>query len=88
MKLKFDSKEWNWIDSVKGVLNLESPHTNEGFVLDSVNKVVEYLTYYRFVNDYVHIDSIREAVVNCAIELGCVYDDVYELERDIRNYYI
>lgn len=88
MKLKFDTKKWNWIDSVIGTLNIESPRTNEGFMLDTIDKVIEYLTYYRFVDDYVYIDCIREAVVNCAIELGCIYDDVYELETDIRKYYI
>lgn len=88
MKLKFNTSNWRWIDSVVGTLNMESPRTNEGFMLDTIDKVIDYLTYYRFQNDYVHIDYIREAVVNCALELGCVYSDVYELEHDIREYYI
>lgn len=88
MKLRIDTEKWHWIDKQIANLEIATLLTKEGFVLKDIDDVAYYLADYQFAYDYVHIDSVREALLNCATELGCVYNDVYELEEDIRRYYI
>lgn len=89
MKLYYNSANWNWLSPVEcGYLEMENTTTNEGFELKCIDDVASYLALWRFNNDYVHFDYIREAIVNCAKKLGCIYHDVDELEHDIRKYYI
>lgn len=87
MRLNFRTDHWNFYFSEICSIEIENLNVNEGYRLDDVDDVVNYLTY-RFADDYVSIYSIREAIYDVTHELGCVYRDVYELEKDIRKYYI
>lgn len=71
----------------KEQLEIEDNSTKEGWILRDINDVINYLDI-EFSYDYVYIETIKEAVENCINELGCIYKNVYELESDIRRYYI
>lgn len=71
-----------------GELEIENINVKEGWKLSSLDEVSWYLTYVAFAYDYVDRSCIDEAIANVVTELGCSYADVYELEKDIRRYYI
>lgn len=71
-----------------GGLKINSLDNAEGWGLNELYDVVQYLAYCRFLYDYVDESYIYDAVMNCINELGCVYEDLDELESDIRRYYI
>lgn len=79
-----------WLGGEKylGDLEIENINVKEGWKLTDLNEVSWYLTYVAFANDYVPRESVDEAIANVVTELGCSYADVYELEDDIRKYYI
>ena len=89
VKLKFNTQDWWWLPPYQaGYLALENNITTEGFVVNSFDDLCNYLAIWRFNNDLICYDSIREALVNCALELGYVFSDVDNVENDIRAYYI
>lgn len=90
MTLTFNTKDWGWLSDYWRQCNLEIENlaVKEGYTLSDIDDVVYYLTYWRFANDYVSQYSIRDAIYEVCTELGCIYHDVYELESDIRKYYI
>lgn len=85
-----NTKEWNFFPSYCRTISIdmENTVTNEGFRLKSMNEVVDYLADFCFAYDYVCYESVRDAVYECATELGNIYADVYELEKDIRDNFI
>lgn len=90
MVYTFNTKDWGWLPEYWRVceIEIEDNEVDEGYSLKSIREVVDYLAYVLFADDYVHYESIREAVYDCATKLGCIYADVYDLENDIRRYYI
>lgn len=88
MTLEYRTDHWDFYFSEPCTLEIENLNVKEGYTLKDIDDVVAYLTYVCFANDYVSIYSIREALYDVSKELGCVYEDVYELENDIRRYYI
>lgn len=88
MILNFNTDHWDFYFSEPCSIEIENLNVKEGYTLHDIDDVVYYLTYWSFANDYVSQYSIREAIYDVTKELGCVYEDVYELEQDIRRYYI
>ena len=89
VKLEFNTEDWHWFPPYqKGYLALENNVTDEGFVINSFDDLCNYLAIWKFDNDLVYYDSIREAIVDCAMELGYVFLDANDVERDMRTYYI
>lgn len=90
MTYTFNTKNWGWLPDYWRTfsLELEDNEVAEGYKLRNIDDVVGYLADVVFADDFVHFDNIREAVYNCATELGCIYADVYELADDISRYYI
>lgn len=90
MTFTFNTKHWNWFPQYWGTkeIELEDNTTKDGWVLRGTDDLITYLCYVLFAYDYVAWESIQEALYNVATELGCVYRNVYELEMDIRKYYI
>ena len=66
-------------------LYINSLDVNEGYTIKSLPELVNYLCYRDCTVAY---EFMEQAVINCATELGCVYQDIYELEKDIHRYYI
>ena len=79
---------WLGGEKVLGELEIENINVNEGWKLTTLDDVSWYLAYVSFANDFVARECIDEAIANVVEELGCTYRDVYELENDIRRYYI
>ena len=79
-----------WLGGEKliGELEIENINVNEGWRLNTLDDVSWYLTYVSFANDFVDRTCIDEVIALVVKELGCSYADVYELENDIRRYYI
>ena len=90
MVYTFNTKDFGWLPDYWRVceLEIEDNEVDEGYTLKNINDVISYLTNVSFADDYVQCDYVKEAVYNCATELGCIYGDVYDLENDIRRYYI
>lgn len=90
MLLKKNTKEWEFMPEYCRPIELEIENTitDEGFEINSMDELVEYLAYWKFANDYVGMYWMREAIYNVATELGCIYEDINELVHDLRKYYI
>lgn len=88
MTLEYRTDHWDFYFSEPCSLTIENLNVREGYTLKDIDDVVAYLTYVLFAYDYVSIEAMREAIYDVSTELGCVYEDVYELESDIRQYYI
>lgn len=88
MILEFNYDHWDSCYSEPCSIKIENLNVKEGYTLHDIDEVISYLAYTCFANDYVSPCSIREAIYDVINELGCVYEDVYELEQDIRKYYI
>lgn len=85
-----NTQEWEFMNPYCRTISieLEDNKTKEGFRIETMDELVNYLAYYTFEKDYVGMYWMREAVYNVATELGCVYQNVDELESDLRRYYI
>lgn len=88
MIFRKNTADWHWIYPELIELEMENTKVDEGFELKSMDDVVNYLADFSFFNDFVAYGSIQEVVYNVCTELGCVYEDIHELESDIRKYYI
>lgn len=90
MTLTWNTKDWGWLPCYwrQATLTLENNKTKDGWVLNSIDDVVYYLADVEMADCYTAFGFMQEAVFNCATELGCAYEDVYELAEDIRKYYI
>ena len=85
-----NTKDWGWMPEYWRTFTIELEDTNvkEGYALEDVGDLVFYLANVSFWEDGVYFEFIEDALLKCATELGCVYRNVYELENDIRRYYI
>ena len=66
-------------------LYINSLKTIEGETIWNLPRLIEYLCSRDCTVSY---ESMEEAVAKCAMELCCVYRDIYELEEDIHRFYI
>ena len=89
MTIYYDTSKWNWLPQYhyRGSLEIENTNTEIG-VINNINDLVFYLNTFEFGDDFVCYEHIQESVINCARELGCIWEDIKELADDIRRFYI
>lgn len=88
MIFRKNTADWHWIHPELIKLEMNNTKVDEGFELTNMDDLVSYLAYFTFANDYVEYGCIQEVVYYVCTELGCVYENIHELESDIRKYYI
>ena len=91
MLLKKNTGDWDYFPQYRKVIQieLEDTITDEGFEIDSMDKLVDYLTHWKFASDYIALDYMREAIFNLAEDnLGSSYRNIAELVFDLKRNYI
>lgn len=66
-------------------LHFNSLEVGEGYTLRTTEELIHWLCHRNYTVSY---DFMKDAIISCAEELGCIFRDPYELEEDILRYYI